>query len=241
MENLLDHRKSIFSYSLGEDGIIEYIFSKIKPKYFKGVCAEFGAHNGVFNSNTRNLILNHEWKSLQIEADIGRSEDCVKNYLNYPVTTVCCKIDYNKDKENSFDKIALKNGFNHFNLISIDVDGLDYEMFESIDILPDLLLVEVQVGSDQLTHQKVPIDIAKNDRGQGLTVMTDLANSKGYELVAYTGNAFYLKKEYFKLFNIKDNSPETIFRNFWNIRSEEDKSWLKNNCARLGIHNPLMT
>jgi hypothetical protein len=240
MENLLDYRKSVFSCVLGEDGIINHIFSKIKHPEFKGICAEFGAHNGVFNSNTRNLILNHGWKSLQIESDPIKSEECKKNYLNYPVTTVCCQIDYNKNGKNSFDQIALKNGFNHFNFISIDVDGLDYEMFESIELLPDVLLVEVQAGSDQLTHQKVPIEIAKKDRGQGLTVMTDLANAKGYELVAYTGNAFYVKKEYYSLLNINDNSPETIFRNFWNIRTEEDKTWLKNNCIRLGIHNPLM-
>lgn len=241
MINLLDYRKSVFSYKLGEDGILEHIFSKIKPYNFKGICAEFGAHNGIFNSNTRNLILNHNWKSLQIESDPAKAKECEKNYSSYPVTTVCCHIDYDKNSKNSFDQIALRNGFDQFNLISIDVDGLDYEMFESIEILPDVILVEVQVGSNQLTHQKVPMEIAKNDRGQGLTVMTDLANEKGYELVAYTGNAFYVKKEYYHLLNISDNSPETIFRNFWNIRSEEDKAWLKNNCIRLGIYNPLMT
>lgn len=241
MVDILNYRKSVFSYKLGEDGIIEYIFSKIKPEGFKGVCAEFGAHDGVFNSNTRNLILSHGWRSLQIEGDAQRAEECKKNYSNYPVTTICSFIDYESNSENTFDKIALREGFSEFNLISIDVDGLDYEMFDSINILPDVLLVEVQVGSDQLTHNKVPIEIAKNDRGQGLTVMTDLANNKGYELVAYTGNAFYVKKEYFSLLNIIDNSPETIFKNFWNIRSKEDKEWLINNCKKLGIHNPLMT
>ena len=240
MENLLDHRKSIFSYKLGEDGIIEFIFNKIKGPNFKGICAEFGAHDGIFNSNTRNLIVNHGWKSLQIEGDPVKAESCKKNYLKYPVTTVCSFIDYNKSGKDTFDKISIKNGFNEFNFISIDVDGLDYEIFETIEILPDLLLIEVQVGSDQLTHEKVPIEISKNDRGQGLTVMTDLANKKGYELIAYTGNAFYIKKEYFSILNIEDNSPKTIFNNFWKIRTDEDKQWLINNCKRLGIFNPLM-
>lgn len=56
--SLITYRKNIFSEN-GEDGIIEKIFSEIKPK--SNLCCEFGAWDGIFASNCRNLIVNHDW------------------------------------------------------------------------------------------------------------------------------------------------------------------------------------
>ncbi len=41
----------------GEDGVIEKIFEIIEPG--PKFCVEFGAFDGIHNSNMRNLIVNH--------------------------------------------------------------------------------------------------------------------------------------------------------------------------------------
>ena len=62
--------RAIFS-SAGEDGVIEKIFSIIEPTTKYSV--EFGAGNGIRASNTRNMIINDGWSSLQIEGDRARA------------------------------------------------------------------------------------------------------------------------------------------------------------------------
>ena len=73
--------RRVFS-QFGEDGVIEKIFEIIEPgpKY----CVEFGAHDGINNSNMRNLIANHGWSSFQIEGHPARAEALAKNYASYP-------------------------------------------------------------------------------------------------------------------------------------------------------------
>ena len=58
--------RSVFS-QYGEDGVIEKIFEIIEPG--PKFAVEFGAHDGVNNSNMRNLVLNHDWSSFQIEGN----------------------------------------------------------------------------------------------------------------------------------------------------------------------------
>jgi hypothetical protein len=73
--------RNVFS-QFGEDGVIEQIFEIIEPgpKY----CVEFGAHDGVNNSNMRNLILNHGWSSFQIEGNPKRAAKLAEAYEGSP-------------------------------------------------------------------------------------------------------------------------------------------------------------
>ena len=71
----------------GEDGVIEKIFEIIPPteKYI----VAFGAHDGVTNSNARNLIVNHGWGGLLIEGDPKRAAQLAQVYAdNDAVTTM---------------------------------------------------------------------------------------------------------------------------------------------------------
>ena len=61
------YKKNIFS-QYGEDGIIEEIFKRLEGVSDKQ-CCEFGAWDGKFLSNTCNLITNHNYEAVLIEAD----------------------------------------------------------------------------------------------------------------------------------------------------------------------------
>ena len=51
--------------------------------------------------------------------------------------------------------------------------------------------------------------------GASAAIVNKLAKSKGYELVAHTGNLIFVTKEQFPKLNIKDNRLETLFSNRW--------------------------
>ena len=64
--------KRIYSQN-GEDGIIEYIFQHISPLHKFAV--EFGAYDGIINSNVYNLVENHGWKTLQMDINIPKTKN----------------------------------------------------------------------------------------------------------------------------------------------------------------------
>lgn len=68
--NLNNHKSNLYSQS-GEDGIIEKLLDiQIFESNFQFV--EFGAHDGVTNSNCFNLLKNKNYKGLFIEPDNKR-------------------------------------------------------------------------------------------------------------------------------------------------------------------------
>lgn len=71
------HERKVFS-QFGEDGILEESFRRIEPSSRYAV--EFGASDGVSNSNVRNLYLEHGWSGLLIEGDPGLAEQMRENY-----------------------------------------------------------------------------------------------------------------------------------------------------------------
>jgi hypothetical protein len=248
-ENLLDYRRTVFSSKLGEDGIIENIFerfdihqcltkidsSKLSPR----TCIDIGAHDGVFISNVRNLIVNHGWSGILIEGDPTKADKCRQSFEGFPVVTKCCYVGF-RERENNYGQLFGNHSSTSF--LSIDVDGIDYEIFESIPdyLKPSVVCVEVSAGINPSDHTRLPYSISKDNLGQGLGVMTDLAKAKGYELLCYTGNAFYILREHFHMFDIPDNSPEKIYSDFWSIQTASDKQYLMGWCKQNGYYNPLM-
>ena len=59
----------LFGSESGEDGILEEIFNVIETEEDEKWVVEFGAWDGVHLSNSWNLIQNHNWKGVLIEAN----------------------------------------------------------------------------------------------------------------------------------------------------------------------------
>ncbi|MFC1528211.1 hypothetical protein ACFL5D_05675 [Candidatus Neomarinimicrobiota bacterium] len=195
--NLISYRNNIFSEN-GEDGIIEKIFSEIKPK--SNLCCEFGAWDGIWASNCRNLIVNHGWRAIMIEGDPVRYKDLLKTYGNSK--SIRCLNNYVDNKENSLNKILTLEEKNNLDFLSIDIDGLDSEIFENIEFQPKVICIEVNTGHSPDSTLNISRDIAINNVGQPLNCFVNIAKSKDYELVCFTGNAFFIKKDLLSNANI---------------------------------------
>ena len=74
--NLLDHKKRKYS-RIGNDGIIKFILDTMGID--KGVFVEFGAWDGIWNSNCRGLF-EQGWEGIFIESHDKRYEKLKKNY-----------------------------------------------------------------------------------------------------------------------------------------------------------------
>src|SRR5688572_7452284 len=125
----------------GEDGIIAHICDVIEPA--NRYCIEFGAWDGKLYSNCYNLFANAGWDGLMIEANAEKYLQLQATYAgNTRVKTLNRFVEL--DGPNSLDNILKEVGAPaEPGVLSIDIDGNDYHIFESLtEHRPELVIVE---------------------------------------------------------------------------------------------------
>ena len=193
-----DSRKR-FLYSIN-DHLVNEIFNRLKID--KGTFVEFGAWDGIVLSNTR-FLFKKGWGGLLIEGDQAKAEELRENYANFPsVTTVHSFVD---TKENLVDKLFDKHLDQNIDFCSIDVDGLDLEIFQTFEVnTPKVVCIE---GGQVLHphHKEVDLDTASKNVQQSLSVINKAFESRGYKLLCSYQDSFFIKKEYYHLFNVEED------------------------------------
>lgn len=186
-------KKNVFSQN-GEDGVIEEIFHRLNIN--SGYLVEFGVFDGVHLSNTCNLYRTGNYDSLQIEIDYNNYLKLKENISPYPkVIAIHRAVSEDSESPNSLDNILkeVKAPYDP-DLISIDVDGTDYEIWKSLkNYRPKVIIIETNAtfGTDKF-H-------ISSDQGTSPASMVQLGNEKGYKLVACTGpgNLFFVDENIF--------------------------------------------
>lgn len=191
MKKLFEYRNLGYSQS-GEEGLLLRIMEILGKDI--GLCCEFGAWDGIHLSNTRRLM-ESGWRGLMIEADSSRFQDLVKTYpSSSKAISVCALVD---DGENSLAKIAARAGVDdRFDLVSIDVDGLDYQIFSTLDEFrqpPLVICVEVHTCHRPDDATSIPVEIAQKGCGQPMGRFVQRGEEMGYRLVSFIGtNAIFV-------------------------------------------------
>jgi len=228
-EDLLIHKRNTFSQN-GEDGIIQHIFESIGAG---NTCCEFGAWDGVHFSNCRNLIL-QGWRAVMIEGDQEKYSALVRTYQNN--SSVIAVDRFVDTANNSLDRILHEHEVTTLDFLSIDIDGLDYQILESLHVRPKVICIEVNAGHDPRNQSRIPAHIAMKNVGQPLPVVVNIAAEKGYDLVCYTGNAFFVQKELRERSSLPTISNTRAYENFLTHLSSSGKEWLY--LVNLGIVPP---
>lgn len=205
---LNEFRFNVTSQS-GEDGILEKIFELIPSR--NNWCVEFGAWDGKHFSNTYNLLQNKNWKGILIEANRKKFKELTNTYRNKNSVYLINKyVDY--DGKDSLDNILKDYKIPlDLDLLSIDIDGNDYHVWNSIKkYRPKVIVIEFNptIPNDVEFVQKKDFNI---NHGASILSLVNLGKEKGYELICSTvSNLLFITKEYFSLLNIEDNSIEFI-------------------------------
>ncbi len=207
-EWLLEFKDNVYSQT-GEDGIIKKILN-ILPENDKW-CVEFGAWDGIFLSNVRNLIEQSGYFAILIEGSKRKYEELSKNYSEYENVIAINTFVGFSDIDN-LDEILKDTPIpENFDFLSIDVDGNDYHIWNAISKYnPKLVCIEFNPTIPTEIRFVQVADPSVN-QGASLLALVELGKEKGYELVSVLPfNAFFVRSEYFPLFQIEDNSPTTL-------------------------------
>ena len=205
---LLDHARNVHS-QFGEDGVIEKTLRTL-PENDRW-CVEFGAWDGVYLSNARNLIENAGYSAVLIEGDPAKFAALQKNYAaSKRVIPVHSFVGFTKN--DGLDVILAGLGIPpDFDFLSIDVDGNDYHIWKAIDAYrPKTVCIEFNptIATGVRFVQRADSSV---NHGSSLSSLVDLAEEKGYRLVSVLPtNAFFVDAKYFPCFEIDDNRPETL-------------------------------
>jgi hypothetical protein len=195
----------VFSQN-GEDGILLYVFSLIGTTDKR--CVEICAGDGR-QCNTSNLIVNHGWTGWLFESDAGLVARAREFFASHPDTFthpptlvpswVTCE---------NVNTLLEEHGVRgEIDLLSLDLDGVDYWIWKAIDrIAPRVVVAEVQViwgDTDAVTVPYRPDFVAEFVDGFGvysgasLPAFVGLARAKGYRLIGcqrYGFNAFFMRR-----------------------------------------------
>ncbi len=205
---LLDFKFNIYSQK-GEDGIIEEILKNL-PKNNRW-CVEFGAWDGIFLSNTRKLIESKDYSAILIEASKTKFRDLQRNYSHDPKVIAINSFVGWRDEDN-LDQILKDTPIPvDFDFLSIDIDGNDYHVWEAMSkYKPKVICIEFNPTIPTEIRFVQPSDPSVN-QGASLLSLVELGKKKNYELVSVLPhNAFFVRSEYYPLFQIEDNSPEIL-------------------------------
>jgi hypothetical protein len=189
-----------------EDGIIVFLLGVIGIGPAKFV--DIGGGDGVWASNCANLALNFGFHGLFIDADEGNIERGRQFYATHGDTGFFPpRFEHAFVTRDNINAIITKAGFEgEIDLLSIDIDGNDYWIWDAIECInPRIVLIEthLEFGMNSIV---VPYD--ENHRwrsgmhphylGASPVAMTKLAQRRGYRVVGanrFGFNVFYVRND----------------------------------------------
>jgi hypothetical protein len=206
LHHLSDAAFSVYS-QWGEDGILEWLIQRLPISSNRFI--EFGVED-YSEANTRFLLVNRNWKGLVMDAseeNIGRlrSEAIL---WRHDLTAKAAFID-----RESINGLIQRNGFNgKLGVLSIDVDGNDYWIWEAINTVdPDIVVCEYNAVFGDRVPVTIPYaaDFVRHLAhssflyyGASIAALRMLAQRKGYTLIGSNlegVNAFFIRTNLYQI------------------------------------------
>lgn len=195
---------TVFS-QFGEDGILQYLLREARIAREEQVFIEFGVQD-YGESNTRFLLMNDNWRGLIIDGSRPNMEYVrgLDLYWCHDLTAVDAWID----RDNINDLIGGAGFHGPIGILSIDLDGNDYWVWERIEVVnPAIVVVEWNSVYGPRVPVTVPYDPAFDRAkahhsclywGASIRAFELLAARKGYALMGSNtagNNLFFVRRD----------------------------------------------
>ncbi len=206
-----------------EDGILREIFRRIGETNRRFV--EFGVGNGLENNTV--YLLCQGWSGAWIDADRPSHDGQLKNFA-WAIQKGRLRSVHQALTKSNINRVILEDAgvSGPIDLLSVDVDGNDYHLFEALDVVqPRVCVIEyngyVPPPIRWVMEYTEPYSYDGTGYfGASLKSLETLAKAKGYTLVGcnLVGlNAFFVKSELAEDKFAGDGLAEVLFqpRRYW--------------------------
>jgi hypothetical protein len=199
----LENAEFKVSSQWGEDGIIEHLVRNVAIE--REIFVEFGVQD-YREANTRFLLTNRNWAGLVMDGSAENiafiKQDSIYWRFNLKAERAFLT------RENINESIAGQGVSGDIGLLSIDIDGNDYWVWQAIDcISPRIVVTEYNALFGPAAPVSVPYE-PSFERGRAhysnlywgcsLAALVHLGGTKGYVLVGCNSagnNAFFVRKD----------------------------------------------
>ncbi len=218
-ESLLFYYANFHSQT-GQDGILAEIFRRISIS--KGTFVEFGAWDGLYLSNTR-WLYEKGWDGVFIEGDDKKYAELTSLYKN--TNTRCLHAMVGASKNNCLSE-TLRNvvDTDDINLVSIDVDGMDLDIFESMGFKPDVVVLEGGFNFSPFLNAAIPDSVAHLNLQQPLYQINEIARKMDYSIVCFYQDSYLIRNDHIHKFPSFD--IVTLYRDAFYFMPEHFRRWL---------------
>lgn len=213
----------------GEDGIIDYLCQAIS--FAEKSFVEFGVENYT-EANTLFLLKHRYWRGLVIDGSANNIESIRRGAVFWRYDLQACEAFITRDNIND---ILEKNGFiGELGLLSVDIDGNDYWVWEAISCVnPAIVVCEYNSLFGPTAKISTPY---KDDfyrtaahatnmyYGASIAALNYLAESRGYRLVAGNSagnNVFFVREDLLNQLSIQTPYQAYVRSGFREARSPE--------------------
>ena len=187
----------------GEDGIIQFLIRSVPIP--RKIFVEFGVENYT-EANTRFLLTNCQWEGLVIDGSAENIAFIKNDAISWRHSL---KAVHSFVTRENINQLLRENGLEgEIGLLSVDIDGNDYWVWEAITaVSPALVVVEYNSLFGPERAVTVPYDPAFQ-RGQAhhshiyygasLAALVSLGRRKGYAFVGANSagnNAFFVRRD----------------------------------------------
>jgi len=202
----------------GEDGIIQYLVRALHG-HIDTSFIEFGVQS-YMESNTLFLLMNNGWRGLVIDGEKSYIESINSRDLwwRYLLKTRCEFIS-----RDNINDIFREEGFGpELGILSIDVDGIDWYLWEALTTRAAIIIVEYNPNFPINLPITVPYEpkFSRAEKhpsnryyGASLAALNHLALAKGYKLVgveSHHRNAFFVRQDLAEHVITSDLTPSAV-------------------------------
>jgi hypothetical protein len=226
----------------GEDGIIDWLIERAQIPPASQSFIEFGVET-YRQSNTRFLLQNRNWRGLIMDGSPAVVATVKEDNLNWKhdLTVRAAFIT----RENINDLISSAGFRGDVGLLSIDIDGNDYWVWEALDVIrPIICICEYNAVLGDVYPISTPYAPSFNRTqahhsnlyfGASIAALRSLAMKKGYRFVgtnSAANDAFFVREDYAQRF--VDSSLQNIQALPSFVRESRDESGQLNYIGGVG-------
>jgi hypothetical protein len=165
---------------------------------------EFGAWDGLKMSNVALWWKRNDWEAILVELDLTKFGALVANTAGRRTENHSFAVE--PSGEHSVDSILHGR---KLDLISIDVDGDDWLIWEGMQSKPRVVVIEY---NSTIPFGVTLAQVRGEYFGASAQVMLDIARDKGYTLVEMNhANCFFVQSQYAYLFGAFETDPVKLF------------------------------
>jgi hypothetical protein len=200
--DLASHEFRVFS-QWGEDGILQHLLRHVRVP--RKAFVEIGVENYT-ECNSRFLLVKDSWEGLVIDGNLPFIEEIRRSPLYWQHTLRAAGAFVTRENVNS---LIIENGYQgDIGLLSIDIDGNDYWVWEKLTAVnPAIVVMEYnhRFGKDRAVTIPYSAGFSRGEAhysmiyfGASVKALCHLGAKKGYAFVGCSSagvNAFFVRKE----------------------------------------------